>query len=111
MERGENIDKNFTFTSSSSSFIGEINTDGSPSANSKASSETYYNSDDGFKYYSIINSVDYSGIGLWDHMVEHVDPMSGRSYKRGDGRSIRDATMERDKYVLDLIRREIPDNK
>ena len=36
----------------------------------KTSSETYYNSDDGFKYYSIINSVDYSGMGIWEEMVE-----------------------------------------
>ena len=70
----------------------------------KASSEVYYNSEDGFKYYSIINSVDYSGMGIWDTMVEHTDPLSSKVYKRGDGRSIRDATIERDKKMLGLIR-------
>lgn len=67
-------------------------------------SESYYNSDNGFKYYSIINSVDYSGMGIWDDMVEHTEPLSGKIYKRGEGRSIRDATIERDKKMLRLIR-------
>ena len=75
----------------------------------KVSSETYYNSDDGFKYYSIINSVDYSGMGIWDEMVEHTDPFSQKLYKRGEGRSIRDATIERDKKMLKLIRQHMPD--
>ena len=75
----------------------------------KVSSETYYNSDDGFKYYSIINSVDYSGMGIWDEMVEHTDPFSKKLYKRGEGRSIRDATIERDKKMLRLIRQHMPD--
>lgn len=77
----------------------------------KASSETYYNSDDGFKYYSIINSIDYSGMGIWDHTVEHIDPLSNKAYKRGDGRSIRDATIERDKKMLKLIQDHMPDRQ
>jgi len=43
---------------------------GEPAAQ-KVSSESYYDSDNGFKYYSIINSIDYSGIGLWDDIIDH----------------------------------------
>jgi hypothetical protein len=78
---------------------------------SKTSSETYYNSDDGFKYYSIINSTDYSGMGIWDTMVEQIDPLSSKIYQRGEGRSIRDATMQRDAKVLQLIRQYMPDKQ
>ena len=78
-------------------------------ADVKLSAQTYYNSDDGFKYYSIINSVDYSGMGIWDNMVEQTDPLSKKVYKRGEGRSIRDATIERDKKMLGLIRQHMPD--
>lgn len=74
-------------------------------------SENYYNSDDGFKYYSIINSADYSGMGIWEDMVEQIDPLSQKAYKRGSGRSIRDATIERDKKMIKLIREHMNQNK
>lgn len=31
----------------------------------KVTSEVYYSSDNAMKYYSIVNSVDYSGMGIW----------------------------------------------
>ena len=62
----------------------------------KVSSEKYYDSESGFRYYSIINSVDYSGMGIWDETVFDVDPLSQKTYKRGNGRSVRDATILRD---------------
>ena len=48
-------------------------------------------------------------MGIWDNMVEHTDPFSKKLYKRGEGRSIRDATIERDKKMLGLIRQHMPD--
>jgi len=78
---------------------------------SKATSETYYNSDDGFKYYSIINSADYSGMGIWDEMVEHTDPLNNKVYQRGNKRSIRDATILRDQKMIKLIRDNMADKK
>lgn len=77
----------------------------------KVSSELYYDSDAGFKYYSIINSVDYSGMGIWDETVEHQDPLSKVMYKRGNGRSVRDATILRDQKMLKLITENMPNKK
>ena len=48
-------------------------------------------------------------MGIWDYMVEQTDPLSKKVYKRGEGRSIRDATIERDKKMLRLIRENMPD--
>ena len=76
-----------------------------------SSSESYYNSDDGFRYYSLVNSVDYSGMGIWDETVECVDPINGYKYKRGNGRSVRDATMVRDDKMLKLIKDHMPNKK
>ena len=60
------------------------------------------------KYYSIVNSVDYSGMGIWLEQVEHTDPITGKAYKRGNGRSVREATMERDNKMLKLIKENMP---
>lgn len=50
-------------------------------------------------------------MGIWDDIVEHTEPISGKIYKRGEGRSIRDATIERDKKMLRLIRQHMPDKQ
>ena len=81
------------------------------SASPQSNSESYYNSDDGFKYYSIVNSTDYSGMGIWEETVDHVDPINNFKYKRGNGRSVRDATMVRDEKMLKLIKDNMPDKK
>ena len=72
--------------------------------------ETYYDSDSGFRFYSIINSPDYSGLGLYPSEQIETDPQ-GEEYPRGDGLGIREATMARDKKMLDLILANAPDKK
>ena len=72
--------------------------------------ETYYDSDSGFRFYSIINSPDYSGLGLYPAEQIETDP-KGEQYPRGDGLAIREATMARDKKMLDLILANAPDKK
>lgn len=77
----------------------------------KIASETYYDSDCGFKYYSIINSVDYSGMGIFPELVAETDQKTGKEYQRGDGLSVRDATIERDLKMLALILEHISKDK
>jgi len=79
--------------------------------NTKPSSEVYYDSDSGFKYYSIINSIDYSGMGIFPELVTETEPATGKQYPRGEGLSIRDATIKRDEKMLALIVENIPKDK
>jgi len=78
---------------------------------SKPASEVYYDSDNGFKYYSIINSTDYSGMGIFPELVTETDPTTGKEYQRGEGLSVRDATIKRDQKMLALILEHIPRDK
>ena len=68
------------------------------SAQEKPVSEVYYDSDYAWKFYSIVNSSDYSGMGIWEQQAEQ--DYEGYVYPRGEGRSIREATMVRDQRML-----------
>jgi len=68
------------------------------------SSKKYYDSDDGFNFYSIINTVDYSGIGIYPEMVDEEDTLTEETYKRGSGVSVRDATLKRNLKMLRFIK-------
>jgi len=53
--------------------------------------ETYYDSEDGYKYYSVLYSEDYSGAGVYpsEHLETDIDDFLGPKYLRGDGLTIR----------------------
>ena len=74
-------------------------------------SEVYYDSDSAFKFYSIINGIDYSGIGRFPSMVNEIDPTNNKEYNRGDGLSVTDATMKRDEKMLGDILQHMPKDK
>ena len=65
--------------------------------------EEYYDSDKGFKFYSVVNSTDYSGIGLYPEENIEIDHL-GVEYPRGDCLSIREATIARDVKLFDKIK-------
>ena len=69
--------------------------------------EEYYDSDLGFKFYSVVNSTDYSGIGLYPEEHIEIDHL-GVQYPRGDCLGIRDATIARDVKLLDKIKEYAP---
>lgn len=50
-------------------------------------------------------------MGIWEELIEHEDPINRVMYKRGNGRSIRDATKARDHKVLKLIKEYMPSKK
>ena len=72
--------------------------------------EKYYDSDKGFKFYSIVNSPDYSGIGLYPSETIELDHLRN-SYPRGDGLGIREATIARNIKILGLIQQYAPKNR
>ena len=69
--------------------------------------EEYYDSDKGFKFYSIVNSVDFSGIGLYPEEHTEVDQL-GNEYPRGDCLGIRDATIARNVKLLEIMKKYAP---
>ena len=71
--------------------------------------EAYYDSDDGFKFYNIINGSDYSGMGRYPEAAESRFE-DGTSYVIGAGATVFEATRMRDNYVLDKILRNLPDS-
>jgi len=83
-------------------------------ANTQTSSdlaEQYYDSESGFKYYSIINSPDYSGIAIYPEEKVETGP-DGAQYPRGAGvESVLEATLLRDQRMLDLILQHIPQGR
>jgi len=50
-------------------------------------------------------------MGIWDELVDWQDPINKKAYKRGNGRSIREATQMRDKKMMGLIRDYMPAGK
>ena len=69
--------------------------------------EEYYDSDKGFKFYSIVNSVDFSGIGLYPEEHTEIDQL-GNEYPRGDCLGIRDATIARNVKLLEIMKKYAP---
>ena len=76
----------------------------------QSQAEEYYNSDKGFKFYSIVNSPDYSGIGLYPSESIETDH-EGNQFPRGDGLGIREATIARNMKLLALIKQYAPKKK
>lgn len=72
--------------------------------------EEYYDSDKGFKFYSVVNSTDYSGIGLYPEEHTEIDHL-GVNYPRGDCLGIRDATIARNVKLLEKIKKYAPQRK
>ena len=56
----------------------------------------YYGSDDGFKYYSIIYSEDYTSCGFYPSFEKVTDPSTGGTLTIGTGLEINQAVKSRD---------------
>lgn len=50
-------------------------------------------------------------MGIYDELVDWEDPINKKTYKRGNGRTIREATQMRDKKMVTLIKDYMPDRK
>ena len=75
----------------------------SPRRQSSDLARDHYSSNNAFKYYSIIQSPDYSGIGIYPSEREEIDP-EGRTYARGAGvDSVREANILRDQKTCNLL--------
>lgn len=72
--------------------------------------EQYYDSDNGYKFYDIINGGDYTGIGFYDEFVEEKRE-DGETYVRGSGITIAEATLKRDHFILNSIIEMFPADK
>lgn len=70
----------------------------------------YYNSDDGWRFYTIVNGSDYSGVGRYDNQCEETDD-TGYKYIRGDNVDITAATKKRDEEVLQFVLGNAPEGK
>ena len=55
----------------------------------------YYDSDDGWRFYTIINGSDYSGVGRYQNQVEETAE-DGYKFIRGEDTDITAATRKRD---------------
>lgn len=70
----------------------------------------YYNSDDGWRFYTMVNGSDYSGVGRYEGQIEETAP-DGFKYIRGDTVDITAATRKRDEEVLQYVLANAPEGK
>ena len=73
----------------------------------KTLTEQYFDSDDAFKFYNILNGIDYTGIGSYDQETTAKNE-NGEDYVIGAGITINEATKKRDQAVLDIILKHAP---
>jgi len=68
------------------------------------SAKTYYESDDSYRYYSIIYTEDYTGAGFWqDQMEVETKDALGVTYPIGTGCQIFEAVQARDKRMVEHV--------
>ena len=64
--------------------------------------DKYYSSDNGYRFYDIINGGDYTGLGMYpDFKTEKRE--DGSEYPRGDKQTVAEATLRRDRFILQSI--------
>lgn len=70
--------------------------------------ESYYDSDDAYRFYNILNGEDYTGMGRYPSSAEAVNEQ-GEKYLIGDGMTVCEATKFRDGYVLEQVLKNLPE--